>query len=124
MTTIDWTITDQYRTCASDPSPILWQDLQLTKKKVFWAPPKYYRTFTLINIVHRVSIQEGNLFFRKVGPLSQEEVTTLFQIINQKLVSTDAPVAAGEDAQEDLKDGPQKKKPVRGLGAICLRSGP
>jgi len=131
MTTIDWVTTDQYRTSKSDPSPILWQDLHATKRKVYWAPPKYYRTFNLISIVHKVSMQEGNLWFRKVGPLSHEETKVLYHtiILQQQVavpMTAGPPAAAGEEdeQQEDLKRGPQRRKPVRELGSVCPRLGP
>lgn len=87
MTTIDWTMTDQYRLRSRDQSPILWRDLQVTKKRVFWAPPSSHRTFDLLTLLNEVTVQEGNLFFRKVGPLTAEEVNILFQRINTAAIS-------------------------------------
>lgn len=77
--TIDWPVTDQYREGAKDQSPLLWHNLDDSKRRVFWAPPNSYRTFTLGNIVEQVSRIEGNLFFRKVGPLKDEEVERLLR---------------------------------------------
>lgn len=70
---IDWPVTDQYRQRGKDQSPILWTDLDATKARVLWAPPSCFRTFTLAALLDGVSRQEGNLFFRKVGPLTPEE---------------------------------------------------
>ena len=70
---IDWPVTDQYRQRGKAQSPILWGDLDTTKARVFWAPPSCYRTFTLGAVLDTVSRREGNLFFRKVGPLTEAE---------------------------------------------------
>lgn len=70
---LDWVITDQYRKKGKDQSPILWGDLDRTKARVFWAPPSCFRTFTLGAVLNEVSRREGNLFFRKVGPLTAAE---------------------------------------------------
>ena len=77
--TIDWPVTDQYREKAKDQSPLLWHNLDDSKRRVFWAPPNSYRTFNLGNIVEQVSRIEGNLFFRKVAPLKDEEVERLLR---------------------------------------------
>jgi hypothetical protein len=78
---IDWPITDQYRSGRQAQSPLLWEDMEATSHKVLWAPPRTYRSFTLATVIERVSRQEGNLFFRKVGPLKEAEIGALLRLI-------------------------------------------
>lgn len=89
---IDWPITDQYRSGRQAQSPLLWEDMEATSHKVLWAPPRTYRSFTLATVIERVSRQEGNLFFRKVGPLKEAEIGALFRLITDVERAT-APLA-------------------------------
>jgi len=89
---IDWPVTDQYRAKRQAQSPLLWTDLDTTIHKVLWAPPQTYRTFTLEKVVEQVSRNEGNLFFRKVGPLTEKEIDRLIPL--KKVKESPGPPAA------------------------------
>lgn len=82
----DWPVTDQYRAKRQAQSPLVWNDLDTTIHKVLWAPPQTYRSFTLEKVVEQVSRNEGNLFFRKVGPLTEEETDRLIPLTKAKEV--------------------------------------
>ena len=128
---IDWAVTDQYRSRAKDQSPVVWKDLDSTEHKVLWAPPRTYRTYTLATVVETVSRGEGNLFFRKVGPLTEEEIDRLVPHKKAKeeaaaaaVVETAVPAAASpvthvpkkdegeEEEEEDGEEGNEDKSPV------------
>lgn len=146
--TTDWTVTDHYRQNRKAPSPITWTNLCTSKQRVFWAPPAFFRTFTLQAIVNNVSRREGNLFFRKVGPLSPEEVdefmlppppytpTKARSTLIVRSIRTRASAAADrsegaekqegeeeqevrEEVEENVATPPRRRVNVRGRGRCC-----
>ncbi|KAM3578146.1 hypothetical protein VYU27_000242 [Nannochloropsis oceanica] len=91
----DWPVTDQYRAKRQAQSPLVWSDLDTTTQKVLWAPPQTYRSFTLEKVVEQVSRNEGNLFFRKVSPLTEKEIDRLIPYQEAKEVPDAAATNAG-----------------------------
>jgi hypothetical protein len=116
---IDWPVTDQYRKGNKESSPIIWDSLRTSKHRVAWAPPRHFRTFTLERVLKEVSKNEGNLFFRKVAALSDEEAEELSAVIAGP---PEPPRTTGSaSSREEVKRG--SRTGLRSRGRQCGENG-